>query len=73
MLTYVYDEEEQPGSPLQRVYMWAQPMNQMDRGVKGYNKDMLTVMTCYFHTHLQVLGLDTTDGFNKHQDSSFHW
>jgi hypothetical protein len=48
-------------------------MNQMDRGVKGYNKDMLTVMTHYFHTHLQVLGLDTTDGFNNHQDSSFHW
>jgi hypothetical protein len=20
-----------------------------------------------------VLGLDTTDGFNNHQDSSFHW
>jgi len=61
----MYDEEEQPGAPTPRVHKWGQPVKQTDKDVKGYNKDILTVMTCYFYTHTHThTPAGTRPGYN---------
>ena len=82
MLTYMYGEEVQPGAPTPKGAQMGSACETDRQGCQRLQQghpdsdDMLLLHThthTHTHTHLQVLGLDTADGFNKHQDSSFPW
>jgi hypothetical protein len=57
-----------------RVYKLHQKMKQMERGIQDYNKGECPEIYDSTSTYIsRQFGMEVTDKFSDHQDSSVHW